>query len=85
MTFTDEIRASIFGLGGQQIEEQYGPLARAAYENGCKGLGPHDRYAKGGVMYVFATEGIRQYRRAANVSRRVDRIEARRARNGMAG
>jgi hypothetical protein len=84
MNFVEDIRARVFGLGADQIEAGYGPIARIAYEIGLSGRGPQDRYTKGGVMYAFALEGVRQYQLEANLSRRVENINARRAKHGMA-
>lgn len=84
MAFYKEIRAAVFGLGGQQIEEHYGPIARLAYENGRIGRTAQGRYPAGGAMYAFATEGLRQYNLDKNVARRVECIKTRREQDGMA-
>jgi hypothetical protein len=84
MKFVEDIRARVFGLGADQIETDYGPIARIAYEIGLSGRGPYGRYTKGGVMFAFALEGLRQYKLGANFSRRLENINTRRAKHGMA-
>ncbi len=79
MAFLKDLRAALFSLGGKEIEEQYGPIARLAYESGRIGRAPQGRYTKGGVMFAFATEGVRQYNMDKNVARRLANIKARRS------
>jgi hypothetical protein len=79
MTFLKDIRAAIHGMCAEEIELAYGPAAGFAFRQGERGLSPHGRFAKGGVLFLFCLEGVRQYGHDAILSRRVARLALERA------